>query len=116
MYLGAIDAAIFRGVSRVLQAPSHTSPGSSDNAKWKRERKAEALEDARKVMTGDIENPRTSQIAAVSAFKSYKAASLVAEHMWVFIISEGKEAPRQRTRQKGKESKCQRCLVELKNR
>lgn len=42
------------------------------------------------VKTGDFKNPRTSQIAAVSASRCYIAASLVAEHMWVFIIF-GKE-------------------------
>ena len=60
--------------------------------KWKRESKAEASEDARKrawfikVRTDDYENPQTSQIAAGSASKCYIAASLVAEHMWVFVI------------------------------
>ncbi len=54
--------------------------------------KAEAEEDARKrassvkVKTGDFKNPQTSRIAAVSVFKRYIAASLVAEHMWVFLM------------------------------
>ena len=72
--------------------------------------KAEASEHAGKrassikVRTGDFENQQTSRIAAVSASKYYIAASLVAEHMWVFIIF-GRERSTEATHVPKKERK-----------